>query len=174
MSNDDASLGAHNGRVEALRQSIQRAFPAETYTGRITPYDDRLDNPDLDDEKDLHEALKGRRWTEIPQQLLQNQPDGYVLLTAEAFAAFIAAWLMRSLENIDGENEVRHFVVYAFSPKHDLVPDTTAFVLHRLRALSPEQRETLRSLLMDFAQQDPSAFQRKLASDAVSLIDTLH
>ena len=31
----------------------------------------------------------------------------YVLLTSEALVAFIAAWLMCSLENLAGENHVR-------------------------------------------------------------------
>ncbi len=173
MSNDDYMIRGQDGRTAELRESIRRAFPSETYLGEITLYDDKLDDPELDDEKYLYEALKGRRWTDIPQQLVDSRPDGYVRFTGEAFAAFLAAWLIRSLENIDGENEVRDFVVYAFSPKHDMVPDTTDFVLHQLRALSPEQRDTLRSLLLEFAERDPSAFQRKLASEAVALIDTL-
>jgi hypothetical protein len=171
MSNGNNILGARRERLAQLRRAIQQAFPEHTYVGKITRYDDKLDDPELDEEKYLYEGLKGRQWTDIPRQVLDSRPDGYVLLTDEAFQNFLAAWLMRSLEDIDGENEVREFVVYAFSPKHDMVPDTTDFILHRLRALSPEQREVLRSLLMEFAQQDPSAFQRKLASDAVALID---
>ena len=173
MSNDDTAIRGHNVRIDELRKLIRHAFPAEAYTGRITPCDDELDDPDLDDEKDLYEALKGRRWTDLPQRFLDNQPDGYVLLIDEAFGAFLPAWLIRSLENIDGENEVRDFVVYTFSPKHDMVPDTTDFILHRLRTLSPEQRHVLHSLFVEFAERDPSAFQRKLASEAITLLDTL-
>ena len=162
-----------NNRTAELRELIQRTFPAETYSGRITSYDDRLDDPGLDEEKDLYEALKGRRWTEIRQQILDSKPDGYVRLTNEAFAAFIAAWLTRSLDDINGENEVRDFVVYTFSPKHDMVPDTTASTVRQLRAMSPEQRSTLRSLLTEFAKRASSAFQRRLASEAVALINSI-
>jgi hypothetical protein len=174
MSNDDTALHGRNGRMTELRESIRRTFPAEIYRQSITPCDQTLDDPDLDEEKYLHESLKGRKWTEVPQQVLTNQPDGYMLLTAEAFKVFLAAWLIRSLDNIDSENEVRDFVAYAFSPKHDMVPDTTDFILHRLRALSPEQRDILHSLLLEFAERESSAFQRKLAAEAAVLIDSLH
>jgi hypothetical protein len=152
---------------------IQRAFPAKTYDGVITGYDDKLNDPELDEEKELYENLKGKKWTDVPQQLIKNKPDGYVRLTNESFAAFIAAWLMRSLENMNGENEVRDFVVYAFSPKHDMVPDTTEFIRQRLIALNPEQRYVLHALLTEFAKIDPSAFQRRLALEAVALLESL-
>ena len=166
-------ISAQNDRISELRELVRLAFPAEAYTGRITQHDEKLDDPEFDEERALYEALNGRKWTDVPRTLLDSQPDGYVLLTDKAFAAFLAAWLMRSLENIDAENEVRDFVVYAFSPKHDMVPDTTEFILRRLGCLSPEQRATLHSLLMEFAERDPSAFRRKLASQAVALFDSL-
>jgi hypothetical protein len=174
MSNDDATTHGRSGRIAELRESIRHTFPAEIFTQSITPCDQTRDDPELDEEKYLYESLKGRKWTEVPPQVLTNQPDGYMLLTAEAFKALLAAWLIRSLDNIDSENEVRDLVVYAFSPKHDMVPDTTDFILHRLRALSAEQRDTLHSLLLEFAERDSSAFQRKLAAEAVALIDSLH
>lgn len=174
MSNDDSAMHGPSGRIAELRESIRRTFPAEICTQSITPCDGTLDDPDLDEEKYLYESLKGLKWTEVPQQVLTNQPDGYMLLTAEAFKLFLAAWLIRSLDNIDGENKVRDFVVYAFSPKHDMVPDTTDFILHRLQALSPEQRDALHSLMLEFAERESSAFQRKLAAEAVALIDSLH
>ena len=95
-----------DGRLAALRDAIRCAFPYEPYTGKITRHDDTLDDSELEEERYLYEALKGRSWTDIPQQLLDNRPDGYMRLANEAFATFLAAWLMRSLEDIDGENEV--------------------------------------------------------------------
>ena len=110
VNKDDPRIRGRAERIAELRESVRRAFPAETYAGRITRYDDNLDDPELDEEEYLPEGLKERRWTDVPQQLLENRPDGYLRLTDEAFAAYIAAWLIRSLENIEGENEVRDFV----------------------------------------------------------------
>lgn len=160
-------------RTDELRKLIRSAFPAHIYDGVITAYDDKLEDPELDEEKELYERLKGKTWTDVPQRFLDSRPDGYVLLVDKAFVAFIAAWLTRSLDDIDGENKVRDFVVYAFAPKRDLVPDTTGFIRQRLIALDGQQRDTLHALLMEFAETEPSAFQRKLASEAVGLIDSL-
>jgi hypothetical protein len=173
MIGDNKMMNKWNARTSELREAIQQTFPAERYDGVITNDDKKLDDPELDDEKELYEALKGKKWTDVPQQLLDTQPDGYVLLTDEAFAAFIAAWLMRSLESLDGENEVRDFVVYAFSPRDDMVPDTTGLVLHRMRILSSQQRRVLHSLLTEFAERDPSEFQKRLALEAVALLESL-
>lgn len=55
--NADDNGGLEDERITELRESIRRAFPAETYVGRITRYYDNLDDPELDEEKDLfHQA----------------------------------------------------------------------------------------------------------------------
>jgi len=74
---------------------------------------------------------------------------------------------------MDSENDVRNFVVYAFSPKTDMVPDTTDRILGRLRLLSSEQRSVVRSLLVEFCERGTAPFVRALAVKAVALIDKL-
>jgi hypothetical protein len=177
--NDKTRAQGQEKRIAALRESIRRAFPADVYTGKVTPYDNELsfelreDQAILDEDQDLFRALKGRRWTEVPKQLLESLPDGYVLLSDEAFAVFLPAWLCRALDDIDGENEVRNFVVYAFSPRHDMVPDMRDHKVHRLQLLNPEQRRVVRSLLVEFAERGTPPFVRALATKAVTLIDSL-
>jgi hypothetical protein len=161
-------VGGANERISRLRESIRRAFPAETYVGNVTQYDDELsselreDQAILDEEQDLFRALKGRKWTEVPKELFENLPSGYGLLSGEAFVAFLPAWLSRALDDMDGENEVRNFLVYAFT-------DTTG----QLRLLSPEQRSVVRSLLVEFCERGTAPFVRALAVKAVALIDKL-
>jgi hypothetical protein len=118
-----------------------------------------LDDPELDEDKDLYHALNGRKWTEVQPPLLRDHPDGYELLTDQAFGAFLAAWLMRSLEDMDSENEVRNFVVYSFS---DTMP--------KFRVLSPEQQLTVRSILLEFSERGTAAFVKQRAVEGVSLI----
>ena len=167
------------GWIVALRESIRRAFPAVVYTGKVTRYDDELsselreDQAILDEDQDLFKALKGRRWTEVPKQLLETLPDGHALLSDEAFVVFLPAWLCRALDDIDGQNEVRNFVVYAFSPRHDMVPEMTDHTLHRLQLLNPEQRRVVRSLLVAFTERGTPPFVRALAAKAVTIIDSL-
>jgi len=171
--------GGVNEQISRLRESIRRAFPAEPYVGKVTEYDDELsselreDQAILDEDQYLFRALKGAKWTEVPKQLLENLPDGYELLSDEAFVAFLPAWLARALDDMDSENDVRNFVVYAFSPKTDMVPDTTDRILGRLRLLSSEQRSVVRSLLVEFCERGTAPFVRALAVKAVALIDKL-
>jgi hypothetical protein len=144
----------------ALRESIRREFPAEQYRGKITPVDDNLEDPDLDEEKALYDALTGKAWTELSAQLITQQPDGYLLLTDDAFPAFLPAWLMHSLEPLNDDNEVREFVVYSFSS-----------TMRQFRVLNPEQQRTGRSLLVEFTERGISKYERELAAEAIALID---
>ena len=161
-------VGEEDERITHLRESIRHAFPAERFDGSVTNYDDEVsselteDQEMLDEDQDLFRVLNGRNWTEVPTQLIENLPDGYGLLSDEAFGAFLAAWLWKSLDNIDGENEVRNFLIYAFT--------STA---RQLRLLSPQQRSVVRSLLVEFSNRGTVPFVRALAAQAVALIDNL-
>lgn len=137
-------------QIEVVRNAIEVAFPAAIYTGQITPADGTL-TPEMDEENELFHALKERKWTEVDKRVLDAQPDGYCLLTDAAFRSFLPAWLMYALENIEHESEVRDFVVYAFG--------TTA---QKLRALNPEQRAALRSVLVYLGEHErrPSMAKR--------------
>ena len=180
MSSTNNKPAAHEDEsISELIESMRRSFPAMRYTGKVTPHDGEWlpelteDTAILEDDKLLYDGLNGRRWTEISDQLLEAVPDGLPLLTDEAFVAFLAAWLIRSLENIHGENEIRHFVVYTFSPRPDMVPDMTWFIIKRIRALNREQRSTVRSILAKFAQNEHSTFIRAHAAKAIELVDNV-
>jgi hypothetical protein len=94
-----------------------------------------------------------------------------VLLTPAAFRAFLAVWLWQSLENLDGENPVREHVVYTFSPQRGREDSAAARVCARVEQLDEAQRNTLRSLMLTFAERDPSPSIRRYAAKTVSVID---
>src|SRR3954453_2287094 len=151
--------------------------PFITYDGKITTCDGAWlpelteENAIYDDDMFVYEALKGRTWPDIEREFLYSQPDGFVLLTNEDLVASLAAWLMGSLGDINGENVVREFVVYSFAPNPDQVPDMTSWKAERLKVLTKRQRTVLRSLLVAFAERERSDFVRKHAASAVQLID---
>lgn len=149
---------------------IGRAFPSVNYAGPVTTHDHELDDPDLDDCQFLYDELRGKEWTSIPSRVLDAAPDGYVFLTNEAFVAYLAAWLMRALDDGEGGEIVRDYVVYTFSPNHN-APALIDFVVSKIRCLNSKQLVALRELLEAVAESDPSPFQRKLAHEAVVLID---
>jgi hypothetical protein len=162
-------------RLAALRESVPRVFPLVAYHGPVTPYDgDWLaglteENAFLEEYIWLYEALHGRQWSEVPKDVVCAIPSELSFLTSEAVAAFLPAWILCSLENITGKNEVREHFIYTFSPAGDA--GLTDFQLGRLRALSPDQRSLLRALLVEFAHVEPSEFLRDHAAATVKFID---
>ena len=145
IPNEDQNVPFEDQRIIALRDAVRRAFPEVTYTGKVTRHDGAWlpelteENAIHDDDMFLYEGLTGKKWTEVPEKLLDAFPGDFVLLTDEALVAFLAAWLTRSLDNIDGENPVREFSVYAFSPGESSTADLK---IGLLRALNTEQRST--------------------------------
>jgi hypothetical protein len=112
-------------RITALRGSFRRVFPAEPFTGKVARDGDGPNlskgNALVDDDQALYQAPNGRRWTEVPPQLLYNQPDGLPLLTNDAIVAFLPTWLVGWLEDIEGENEVRNFVLSSLNAETRLL-----------------------------------------------------
>ncbi len=150
---------------DALREMLRQAFPTETYDGMVTPYDPGPWTEELDEEQVLYETLKGRSWPDIPSDFLRHYPDAFCLLTPAALAAFFPAWLMYSLENMQGENTVREFLVYTFAPP--------GHSWEHLQPLALQQRWAVRALFAEFAENEPNAFVRAHAAKALARVDEL-
>jgi hypothetical protein len=146
-------------QVDALRGLIRSTFPAEPFFGKVTPHDGAWTD-EFDEELALYEALHGQRWTEVPTQVLAALSTGLPLLTGDAFVSFLPACLMGSLEEMNVESEVREFLIYSFSS-----------TLRQFDCLSPAQRTTVRSLLVEFSKHERSEFLRVEAIKAVDPID---
>ena len=95
-----SSMAEQNKRVAALIDSIRRSFPVVRYTGDVTQFDARLDDPDFYDvkpdpdladfwdEKELRDAFKGRGWTEVPRNLLFRHPTAMYYLRIRPLSLF--------------------------------------------------------------------------------------
>ena len=152
-------------QIACLRQTVEEAFPAEKYTGAITQYDPGPWTEELDEEKAIFETLKDKTWLDISPDFLQAYPDAYLLLSPHAYTVFIAAWLRYSLEQMEGENKVREFLIYTCSPPG-----------HCWKILSPlsrEQRATVRALMSEFANRERSGYIREKAMKALARTDEL-
>jgi hypothetical protein len=165
-----------------LQNAILRAFPDVVLDGKITPHNGEWPNDLIEsaiyegqviygDEKILYEGLKGHKWSDISRQFIEGMAIDFVLLTSEALVAFIAAWLMRSLENLTGENDVRNYFIYTFGLNKD--EQSKNFTISLLRAFNPEQLAVLRLLFAEFSKSEPSSFVREHAHNAVKFIDRL-
>lgn len=164
-----------------LQNAILRAFPDTMFDGQITPHDGEWPEDVTEetaiydgqviygDEMLLYEGLKGRKWSDIPRQFIEGMAMDFVLLTSEALAAFIAAWMMRSLEDLAGENEVRSDFINMLCPREE----SKELTVDLLRAFNPEQLAVLRLLLAEFSKSESSSFDRENADNAVKFIHSL-
>lgn len=163
-----------------LQNAILRAFPDVVFEGQITPHDGEWPNEPTEDdiydgqviygdEMILYEGLKGHKWSDIPRQFIEGMAMDFVLLTSEALAAFIAAWMMRSLENLAGDNEVRSDFINMLCPREE----SKELTIDLLRAFNLEQLAVLRLFFVEFSKSEPSSFVREHAHSAVKLIDSL-
>jgi hypothetical protein len=170
-----------NKHLTNLQNAILRAFPDVVFDGQITPHDGEWpdDLPEnaiyegqviYGDEMLLYEGLNGHKWSDIPRQFIQGMATDFVLLTSEALVAFIAAWLMRSLENRTSKNEVREHFIYMLSPDRE---ESNELTIDLLRAFNPEQLAVLRLLFAEFSKSESSIFVRERAHNAVKFIDSL-
>ena len=165
-----------------LKNAILRAFPDVVFDGQITPHDGEWPDEVTEetaiyegqviygDEMLLYEGLKGHKWSDIPREFIEGMATDFVLLTSEALVAFIAAWLMRSLENFAGKNDVRSDFINMLSPNRE---ESKELTIALLRAFNPEQLAVLRLLLMEFSKSESSSFVRDHAHNAVKLIESL-
>ena len=171
-----------NEHLTDLQNAILRAFPDVVFDGQITRHDGEWPDEVTEetplyegqviygDEMLLYEGLKGHKWSDIPREFLYGMTGDYVLLTSEALVAFIAAWLMCSLDDLAGENLVRDLFIYTFSPHREGSEELT---IDRLRAFNPEQLAVLRLLLTEFSQSESSSYVREHALNAAKFIDSL-
>jgi hypothetical protein len=164
-----------------LQNAILRAFPDVVFEGQITAHDgewpdDIPENRIYDgqviygDEMLLYEGLQGHKWSDIPREFIEGMATDFVLLTSEALVAFIAAWLIRSLDNLAGKNDVRSYFINMLSPNREESMDLT---INLLRAFNPEQLAVLRLFFVEFSKSEPSSFVREHAHNAVKFIDSL-
>jgi len=95
--------------LEQLREQIPEAFPPARFHGSITTCD-------CEECLDLRKALSGQRWDEVPTAFLDFTCSP-ALLDAEAFQAFLPAYMLRGLDDLKRERVVLEFTVYSLCPE---------------------------------------------------------
>src|SRR6266481_4393519 len=136
--------------AELLRAKIRVAFPDARFSGPITEVDELLPDDERDEEQPLYDGLRGRKWSEIEASFVVSNVDGISLLTDEAYAAFLPAWLVAALE----DDEVRELLVYGFSPvsqdgrmSESMARQMTEREDRRIRQLTSAQLEAILAFL---------------------------
>jgi hypothetical protein len=143
---------------QVLRDNIIAAFPGSVFSGPITRVDGRTDEA-LEEEQALYNALRARKWSDIEGSFVSSNVDGIALLTDQAFAAFLPAWLIAALD----ENEVREMLVYFFSPSAHEPSESRD---RRIEQLTLPQKKVLRAFLTYCFEVEDSEFVKEHARSA--------
>jgi hypothetical protein len=128
--------------ADELRGQIRDAFPAETFGGAITECD-------CEECLDIRAGLRNKRWDEIPAAFLDFTCSP-TLLEAEAYRAFLPAYMLRALDNLSEDSVVTEFTVYSLCPHENHYKGP--WLQERVRLMNPYQIEAIRAFLL-FAQE---------------------
>jgi hypothetical protein len=140
-----------------VRDQIRLAFPATEYSGPIT-------NCDCDECTHLREELGHKSWDQVSAAFL-DLTCSPVLLTQEAFAAFLPAYMLRALDDLSRQSVVLEFTVYSLCPGIPEAGDEQAEsnserqlrrLLDRAWLMDRNQIQAIRSFL-EFVQQNARA-----------------
>jgi hypothetical protein len=124
--------------IEQLRRQIREAFPPVKFHGSVTTCD-------CEECLDLRKALAGQRWDEVPTAFLDFTCSP-VLLDAEAFQAFLPAYMLRGLDDLNDQRVVLEFTVYSLCPEQ--YPRNSDYVAQRAASVTPAQVQAIRSFLL--------------------------
>lgn len=133
--------------VDEMRQRIQSVFPSQPFFGSIT------NGCACDECTALVKSLYGRKWDALDNETMDVQFGSLSLLTLEAFTIFVPAWLIRSLDNIDAEEQkFREWTLYSLALYSDEDgPDELSAEIEKLRQqsdqLNPEQLRVIADFL---------------------------
>jgi hypothetical protein len=105
---DGIAAGGFVVDPEHLRDAIRSAFPPSPFYGRVT-------DCECEECSGIARTLAGKSWDEVPAEFIDSTCSP-VLLTPAAFQAFVAAWLVRSLDFPDRRSAVVEFTVYSLCP----------------------------------------------------------
>lgn len=138
-------------RTDEIKDRIRAAFPAVPFDGIVT-------GCECDECTDIRLKLQGKQWDEISEQFI-DLTCSPVLLTPEAFCAFLPSYMVRALDLADQrDNNVVEFTVYSLSPgdgegPHD--PGEVEWRQKRARLMNREQIEAVRWFLLFIAEKSP-------------------
>lgn len=99
--------------LDEIRRQIRSAFPSETFFGAVT------NGCKCDECAELVRNLRYQKWDDLNNETMDAQFGSLPLLSPEAFSMFIPAWLMRSLDNLEAEEQqFCEWTLYAFALYH--------------------------------------------------------
>jgi hypothetical protein len=97
--------------AQDLQNQIREAFPPTHFEGPVTACD-------CEECREIREALRNKRWDQVPADFF-DLTCSPTLLTPEAFHAFLPAYLLRAINDLNTPSILVEFSVYSLSPGGD-------------------------------------------------------
>ena len=134
--------------ADEVREQVEAAFPAKPFLSPVTSGCTCYECTGVET------LLRGRSWDELDNTALDAQFGSLPLLMPDALAAFLPAWLLRSLRDLDAKDQkFREWTLYELALYHDEGdgPDELLRKTERLRRragpFTPDQRDAIASFL---------------------------
>ena len=172
MAKPSLNQSDNRHQMKILSERIIRAFPPVHQRGPILAGGDK--GPwtlEQFHEEDLLNHLKGGFWTQVPPEIIARHLGDFVLLTADAFATYVPAWLLYALYN---DNQGAEFIAHTFTPQEaDGSRKIRPLSVEMFRALTPLQRSALRDFLIFLSEFHPDDYIADRAAAAVDAVADL-
>lgn len=134
------------GGVERLREQILAAFPAMQFVAPVT-------DCSCEECTEIIRNLQDKSWDQGEPAFIDFTCCP-VLLTPEAFRAFLPAYLLRALDDLAGKTNVLEFTVYSLCPEETR---DNPRIGERARLMSPTQVSAIREFLLYAARHTAEA-----------------
>ncbi|HLL20911.1 MAG TPA: DUF6714 family protein [Kofleriaceae bacterium] len=134
---------------EALRAQIRSAFANVPRPARIE--DMRLGRYTGDDSYEMAEALLGKRWEDVPIQVLFYHRESLTSLSAAAYRAYLPAYLHACLASDDPFDkygaDLQHYLLATLKHWPHQTDERASDTRERLSLLDEKQREVVADVL---------------------------
>ena len=147
---------------DSVRAQIRGAFPDVVYSGPVTSTDGKT-GEDYDEPEALYNALHRKSWLEISALFIRGNAHGLVLLTVEAFIAYLPAWLIEGI----ADPQVGEVMVYTFCPEDGKDRHRMDSRMERMNSM---QKEALIAFLTHCYKNNSSKFVKDRAEHALAYV----
>lgn len=123
-------------RISRLKAAIRSAF-----AGAVPPSRAAIAPHECEECEAVRVAFDGKAWYSLDASFLEENYDKLPLLGATALPAYLAAYLLYALDNLNADDIVTEFTIYHLAPNR--TASSPDYYHERLSALTAEQFATI-------------------------------
>ena len=128
--------------LAALRADVLRTFGTAT-----RPPEFQIAPHECEECQQLSADLAGVEWTAMPDALIEGNPSGLSLLSPEAYAYFLPAYVLYALDHFTSESLAAEMTVYGLAYNEPANEDMADWQRERLKFITAEQLDVLQRFL---------------------------